>query len=54
MGRRARASIPVGTRIHGKVTSVADFGVFVEIEEGIEGLVYASEVGKNVEITAAW
>jgi small subunit ribosomal protein S1 len=31
------------------VTSVADFGVFVEIEEGIEGLVYASEVGKDVE-----
>jgi small subunit ribosomal protein S1 len=40
---------PVGTRIRGKVTSVADFGVFVEIQEGIEGLVYASEVGKNVE-----
>jgi small subunit ribosomal protein S1 len=40
---------PVGSRIRGKVTSVADFGVFVEIEEGIEGLVYASEVGKDVE-----
>ncbi len=40
---------PVGTRLKGKVTSVADFGVFVEIEEGIEGLVYASEVGKHVE-----
>jgi small subunit ribosomal protein S1 len=40
---------PVGTKIHGKVTSVADFGVFVEIEEGIEGLVFASEVGKHVE-----
>jgi small subunit ribosomal protein S1 len=40
---------PIGTSIHGKVTSVADFGVFVEIEEGIEGLVYASEVGKDIE-----
>jgi small subunit ribosomal protein S1 len=40
---------PVGTKIKGKVTSVADFGVFVELEEGIEGLVYASEVGKDVE-----
>ena len=43
------AKYPVGTRISGKVTSVADFGVFVEIEEGIEGLVYASEVGKDVD-----
>jgi small subunit ribosomal protein S1 len=40
---------PVGTKIRGKVTSVADFGVFVEIQEGIEGLVYASEVAKNVD-----
>jgi small subunit ribosomal protein S1 len=38
---------PVGTKITGTVTSVADFGVFVEIEEGIEGLVYASEVGSG-------
>jgi small subunit ribosomal protein S1 len=40
---------PVGTRIKGKVTSIADFGVFVEVEEGIEGLVYASEVGRDVQ-----
>jgi small subunit ribosomal protein S1 len=40
---------PVGSKIKGKVTSIADFGVFVEVEEGIEGLVYASEVGRNVE-----
>ena len=40
---------PVGTKITGKVTSIADFGVFVEIEEGIEGLVYASEVGQDVD-----
>ena len=40
---------PVRTKITGKVTSVADFGVFVELEPGIEGLVYASEVGRDVE-----
>ncbi len=40
---------PVGSKIKGKVTSIADFGAFVEVEEGIEGLVYSSEVGRNVE-----
>jgi small subunit ribosomal protein S1 len=40
---------PIGSKITGKVMSIADFGVFVEVEEGIEGLVYASEVGQNVE-----
>jgi len=40
---------PVRTRIQGKVTSVADFGVFVELEPGIEGLVYSSEVGRDIE-----
>ena len=40
---------PVGTKVQGKVTNIADFGCFVEIEEGIEGLIFASEIGKNVE-----
>ncbi len=40
---------PVGTRIQGKVTSVADFGAFVEVEEGIEGLVYSSEIARDIE-----
>jgi small subunit ribosomal protein S1 len=35
---------PVGTRIKGTVTSVTDFGVFVEIEEGVEGLVHVSQL----------
>jgi len=35
---------PVGSRIHGRVTSVTDFGVFVEIEEGIEGLIHISQL----------
>src|SRR5262249_26476974 len=33
-----------GTRIRGAVSSVTDFGVFVEIEEGIEGLVHVSQL----------
>jgi small subunit ribosomal protein S1 len=33
-----------GSRVRGRVTSVTDFGVFLEIEEGIEGLVHVSEL----------
>ncbi|MFN0118282.1 MAG: 30S ribosomal protein S1, partial [Elusimicrobiota bacterium] len=35
---------PIGTVIKGKVTSLADFGAFVEIESGIEGLIHVSEL----------
>jgi len=35
---------PIGSRIKGKVTSVTDYGVFVELEAGVEGLVHVSEV----------
>ena len=38
---------PVGSRIKGKITSIADFGCFVELEEGIDGLIYASEIGQQ-------
>jgi small subunit ribosomal protein S1 len=38
---------PLNTRIHGKVSSVADFGVFVEIEEGIEGLIHISQLSNE-------
>ena len=40
-----------GTRLNGKVTNLADYGCFVEIEEGIEGLVHVSEMdwtNKNI------
>jgi len=37
----------VGSTISGKVTNVTDFGVFVEIEEGIEGLVHVSELSQK-------
>ncbi len=35
---------PVGTKVKGKVSSIADYGLFVEIEQGIEGLVHISEI----------
>ncbi len=35
---------PVGTRIQGKVVSITDYGAFVELEKGIEGLVHISEM----------
>ncbi|WP_051327915.1 30S ribosomal protein S1 [Desulfatirhabdium butyrativorans] len=35
---------PVGTRINGKVVSLTDYGAFVELEEGIEGLIHVSEM----------
>ena len=44
---------PVGTRVKGKVTSVTDFGVFLEIEEGIEGLIHISELRKEKVKTAS-
>jgi small subunit ribosomal protein S1 len=42
---------PTSTRMFGKVTNIADYGCFVEIEEGVEGLVHVSEMdwtNKNV------
>ncbi len=41
---QAAESYPVGTRIIGKVVSLADYGAFVEVEEGIEGLIHVSEM----------
>jgi small subunit ribosomal protein S1 len=38
---------PVGTNITGKVTNITDFGLFVEVEEGIEGLVHVSELSRK-------
>ncbi|MEJ2023667.1 MAG: 30S ribosomal protein S1 [Deltaproteobacteria bacterium] len=36
-----------GTRVTGTVTNVTDFGIFVELEEGIEGLIHVSELPKD-------
>lgn len=35
---------PIGSRVSGKVVSLVDYGAFVEIEEGIEGLIHVSEM----------
>ncbi len=42
---------PEGTRVFGKVTNITDYGAFVELEDGVEGLVHVSEMdwtNKNV------
>ncbi len=35
---------PIGTKIHGRVRNITDFGAFVELEEGIDGLVHVSDI----------
>jgi len=45
---------PNGTRLFGKVTNITDYGAFVEVEQGIEGLVHVSEMdwtNKNIHPT---
>ena len=41
---------PVGTRIRGKAVNTTDYGVFVELEEGVEGLVHVSELTWNKKL----
>ncbi|MEM6649116.1 MAG: 30S ribosomal protein S1 [Pseudomonadota bacterium] len=46
-----QAKYPLGGKFHGKITNITDYGAFVELEDGIEGLVHVSEmswVKKNV------
>jgi small subunit ribosomal protein S1 len=38
---------PIGAKVKGPITSITDFGVFVEIEEGIEGLVHVSQISNE-------
>ena len=38
---------PVGSKIDGPITRVADFGVFVRIEEGVEGLIHVSQLSSE-------
>jgi small subunit ribosomal protein S1 len=45
------AKYPVGARVKGRVTNITDYGAFVEIEQGVEGLIHVSEMSwtkKNV------
>ncbi|MGH9481254.1 MAG: 30S ribosomal protein S1 [Terriglobales bacterium] len=40
----AKERYPVGAHVHGKVVSITDYGCFVELEQGIEGLIHISEL----------
>jgi small subunit ribosomal protein S1 len=41
---RVHEKYPIGAKIQGKVVSLADYGAFVELEEGVEGLIHVSEM----------
>jgi small subunit ribosomal protein S1 len=45
---------PMGVRVKGRITNITDFGIFVELEEGVEGLIHVSQLGlgKGDEIQA--
>src|SRR5437660_7317444 len=43
--------LPIGMRIKGKVVSLTDYGAFVEIEKGIEGLIHVSEMSWTKRVT---
>ncbi len=44
---------PVGALVEGMITNITDFGVFVEVEEGIEGLIHVSEISNKKVKTPA-
>lgn len=44
------AHYPVGARVRGKVVSLTDYGAFVELEEGVEGLIHVSEMSWTKKI----
>jgi small subunit ribosomal protein S1 len=41
---------PIGSRVRGKIVSLTDYGAFVELEEGVEGLIHISEMSWNKRI----
>ena len=47
------ANLKVGDRIKGKVVVIADYGVFVEVAEGVEGLVHVSEMSWSTHLRSA-
>lgn len=42
--KNIQTEFPVSTKLKGKVTNIADYGAFIELKDGIEGLVHASEI----------
>ncbi len=60
---QAAATYTVGAKCHGKIVSLTDYGAFVELQEGIEGLIHVSEMSwskrikhpsKIVQIAMKW
>jgi small subunit ribosomal protein S1 len=47
---RVDENYPVGSRVHGKVTNITDFGAFVELADGVEGLIHISEMSWTKKI----
>ena len=47
---KVRDKYPIGTQISGKVVSLTNYGAFVEVEEGIEGLIHVSEMSWTKKI----
>jgi small subunit ribosomal protein S1 len=46
----ATIKYPVGARVKGKVVSITDYGAFVELEEGVEGLIHVSEMSWSKKV----
>ena len=47
----AAEKYPAGGKVKGKIVGVGDYGVFVELEQGVEGLVHVSEMSWNKKVT---
>jgi small subunit ribosomal protein S1 len=47
----AAEKYPAGGKVRGKIVGVVDYGVFIELEQGIEGLVHVSEMSWNKKVT---
>ncbi len=47
----AAEKYPAGGKVKGKIVGVVDYGVFVELEQGVEGLVHVSEMSWNKKVT---
>lgn len=47
------AKFPVGTRVHGRVVNLVPYGAFVQLEEGVEGLVHVSEISWTKRVARA-
>jgi small subunit ribosomal protein S1 len=47
----AAEKYPAGGKVHGKIVGIVDYGAFVELEQGIEGLVHVTEMSWNKKVT---